>query len=68
MCNEMFSTNTLVKATAIAIIALSIFFIYIFILKNPTDRSHTGLIDDAHEPLPETKEAPKAGDKDNSIN
>lgn len=59
MCNEMFTTYTLAKAIAIAIIALSLFFMYLFILKNPVDRAHTGLIDDAIEPLPEMNDTPE---------
>ena len=55
MCDKMFSENIIFKSVIVALIALSIFFMYIIILKNPSSRSHTGLIEDAHESLPEVK-------------
>lgn len=55
MCDKMFTVGTLLKSVIVALIALSIFFMYIIILKNPSSRSHTGLIEDAHESLPEVK-------------
>ncbi len=54
MCDKMFSTGILLKSLIIAAIALVIFFVYIMILKNPTSRVHTGLIEDAKEEIPET--------------
>lgn len=55
MCDKMFHVSILVKSVSVALIALAIFFVYIMILKNPVDRAHTGLIEDADESLPETK-------------
>lgn len=52
MCDKMFSVGTLLKALIIAAIALAIFFIYIVILKNPSSRVHTGLLDEVKEELP----------------
>jgi len=55
MCDKMFEVGILFKSVTVALIALTLFFIYIMILKNPVDRSHTGLIEDVNEPLPEVK-------------
>lgn len=55
MCDKMFTSEILVKSATVALIALTIFFVYIMILKNPVDRSHTGLIEDVNEPMPEVK-------------
>lgn len=53
MCDKMFTFGILFKSISVALIALTIFFVYIMILKNPADRAHTGLIEDANESLPE---------------
>jgi UDP-GlcNAc:undecaprenyl-phosphate GlcNAc-1-phosphate transferase len=55
MCDKMFEVGILFKSVTVALIALTLFFIYIMILKNPVDSSHTGLIEDVNEPLSEVK-------------
>lgn len=55
MCDKMFKENIIFKSVTVALIALAIFFVYIMILKNPSSRSHTGLLEDANESLPEVK-------------
>ncbi|MCI9449490.1 MAG: undecaprenyl/decaprenyl-phosphate alpha-N-acetylglucosaminyl 1-phosphate transferase [Clostridiales bacterium] len=52
MCESMFAYNSIFKSLSIAVIAIIIFIMYVFILKNPESRVHTGLLDNANEPLP----------------
>jgi len=59
MCDKMFTYGLLVKSIVVAAVALVLFFIYIMILKNPVDRSRTGLIENGADIMPETLEESK---------
>jgi UDP-GlcNAc:undecaprenyl-phosphate GlcNAc-1-phosphate transferase len=60
MCDKMFDSYSLIKSVMIGVVALIIFFIYVGILKNPTDRANTGLADEA---AVASKEAEKQAEK-----
>ncbi len=63
MCDKMFASGILLKALIIALIALAIFFIYMVILKNPTSRAHTGLLDEVSETLPDVADEAQSTQK-----
>lgn len=46
MCDNMFPQYKLVKSLAIIILALTIFIINLFVMKNPKSRMHSGLFED----------------------
>lgn len=52
MCDNMFKEHSFIKSAAIAVTAILLFLLYIIVLRNPSDKEHTGLSEAVEESKP----------------